>query len=136
MLSSQEITSSWVINLGIIGNDLSSSSIWAIQIRVSSTSVQKLNIFLDLEKNLSRLFITNAAIPMKKFYRISKIWVEKLIDSVVGFGKPEFLSNPINKSWSAEIIQTVQIIDYRTSLVKKKVSSSHGFDRSKIGTAN
>ena len=36
----------------------------------------------------------------KKFFRTSKIWGEKLIDSVVGFGKPELFSNPRNESWS------------------------------------
>ena len=68
--------------------------------------------------------------------RKSKIGVKKLIKSVVGFRKPEFSSKPINKSGSTEIIQCIQIINDRTSLIKNEVVSTNGFDKSETWTEN
>ena len=62
--------------------------------------------------------------------RKSKIGVKKLVESVVGFRKPEFSSKPRNESGSTEIIQCIQIINDRTSLIKDEVVSTNGFDLS------
>ena len=60
--------------------------------------------------------------------RKSKIGVKKLIKSVGGFRKPELSSKPRNESGSTEIIQSIQIINDRTSLIKNEVVSTNGFD--------